>query len=134
MNVAHWLERAAERNPGKVAAISEGTHAMTYGELDAAASRLGNALRVLGIRSGDRVSILLANSLEFLIAYFGILKLGAVVAPVNILYRAGEVKYVLNNATPRALIAGSEFLQVVWWDSAACRTIIGRWSRASWRN
>ena len=113
MNVAHWLERAAERNPGKVAAISEGTHAMTYGELDAAASRLGNALRAFGIRSGDRVSILLANSLEFLIAYFGILKLGAVVAPVNILYRAGEVKYVLNNATPRALIAGSEFLQVV---------------------
>ena len=56
---------------------------------------------------------MLPNSLEFLIAYFGILKLGAVVAPVNILYRAGEVKYVLNNAGPRALIAGSEHLQVV---------------------
>ncbi len=113
MNIARWLERAAERDPDKTAAISEGTQALTYGELDAAASRLGNALGTLGIGPGERVSILLANSLEFLIAYFGILKLGAVVAPVNILYRAGEVRYVLNNAGPRALIAGAEHLQVV---------------------
>lgn len=113
MNIANWLERAAQRAPDKLAAIAEGKHAITYGELDAAANRLGNTLRAFGIRPGERVSVLLANSLEFLIAYFGILKVGAVVAPVNILYRAGEVKYVLNNATPRVLIAGAEYLQVV---------------------
>ncbi len=113
MNIATWLERAAERAPAKVAAVSEGTRSITYGELDSRASRLGHALGSLGIRAGDRVSILLPNCLEFLVAYFGILKLGAVVAPLNIMYRAGEVKYVLNNATPRVLIAGAEHLQVV---------------------
>ena len=65
MNVARWLERAAERAPGKIAAISEGTQALTYGELDAAASRLGTALRALGIGPGERVSFMLANSLEY---------------------------------------------------------------------
>jgi len=113
MNIANWLERAAQRAPSKVAAIAEGKHGITYGEWDAAANRLGNWLQGFGIRPGERVAVLLANSLEFLIAYFGILKIGAVVVPVNIMYRAGEVKYVLNNAAPRVLIAGADYLQVV---------------------
>lgn len=113
MNIANWLERVARRAPDKLAAIAEGKHTISYGELDASANRLGNVLKAFGIRPGERVSVLLANSLEFLIAYFGILKVGAVVAPVNILYRAGEVKYVLNNATPRVLIVGPDYLRVV---------------------
>jgi acyl-coenzyme A synthetase/AMP-(fatty) acid ligase len=56
---------------------------MTYRQLNANVNRLGNALRALGVRKGDRVAIYMPNSPQFVIAFDPVLKIGAIAVPVN---------------------------------------------------
>ena len=65
---------------------------LTYGELNELTSRLANGLSNLGVEKGDNITLLLPNSLEFLVGYYGILKAGGTVVPVNPLHRASELQ------------------------------------------
>ncbi len=83
---------------------------ITWSEFDKSANRFANLLLCRGIKKGDKVAVLLMNSLEWLPVYFGILKTGALAVPLNYRYTAQEIKYCLGLADVDALIFGSEFI------------------------
>src|SRR6266850_784705 len=106
-NVAvHFLEAPARRHPERVAIVGE----VTYGELAALANRAGNALHSNGVSRGDRVLIVLPDSVEFVAAFFGAAKIGAVAVPVNPFARSSDYIHYLENSQPRAAIVHSEAL------------------------
>lgn len=101
LNLAVVLEESARQFPARDAVVQGRMH-LTYAELDAAASRVANALIVRGIAGGDRVALSCPNLPWFPIAYFGILKAGAVVVPLNILLTEREIAYHLADSGARA--------------------------------
>ena len=82
---------------------------MTWKEFDLKANRFSNLLTVKGVKKGDKVAILLMNSLEWLPIYFGVLKIGALAVPMNFRYTADEISYCANLADVSVLIFGPEF-------------------------
>jgi acyl-CoA synthetase (AMP-forming)/AMP-acid ligase II len=75
-----------------------------YADFDARANRTAHALRRLGVVPGDRVTLALGNSVEYLVAAFGVLKAGAVLNPVNPTLGAAELAWVLRHAEPRVVV------------------------------
>jgi long-chain acyl-CoA synthetase len=108
-NLAVILTETASATPGKAAAVYPGGQ-LTYGELDAQSDRLASALQSAGIRPGDAVGLQLPNIPQFLVAYFGILKCGGVVVPLNVMLKAPEVAYQLGNSGAKLLITWSGIL------------------------
>jgi len=101
-----WREyELIENNPA-----GEYRRSMTWRVFDEKANRLANLLLKRGIEKGDKVAILLMNSLEWLPIYFGILKTGAIAVPLNFRYTAEEIKYCLGLSDSIALIFGPEFI------------------------
>lgn len=83
---------------------------ITWKEFDDTANMVANLLFTRGIKKGDKVAILLMNSIEWLPIYFGILKTGAVVVPMNYRYDSSEIKYCLDKADCSVLVFGPEFV------------------------
>ena len=108
LNLATILRESARSRPDKAALIS-GAARVTYAELDAASDRFAAGLARRGLVAGDAVALQLPNLPQFVVAYFGILKAGCVAVPVNPLYKAGEVGYVLRDSGARLMVtwAGS---------------------------
>ncbi|HYR95214.1 MAG TPA: AMP-binding protein [Candidatus Binatus sp.] len=77
---------------------------VTYAELDRLANRAAHALRGLGVAKGDRVTLALGNSVDYLVAAFGILKAGAVLNPVNPALGERELAYILSHAEPKVVV------------------------------
>ena len=77
---------------------------ITYAELSKASKRLSSGLLRMGVRKGTHVALMVPNSVEFLIAWFGIMRLGAVMVPVNDRYLSRELNYVLEDADVQFLI------------------------------
>lgn len=101
-----WREyELIENNPA-----GEFRREMTWRVFDEKANRMANLLLKRGIKKGDKVAILLMNCLEWLPIYFGILKTGAIVVPLNFRYTAEEIKYCLGLSETIALIFGPEFI------------------------
>jgi acyl-CoA synthetase (AMP-forming)/AMP-acid ligase II len=84
-------------------ALHEGRR-VTYAEFDRLTNRTAHALRSLGVEKGDRVTLALGNSVEYLAAAFGALKTGAILHPVNPALGAGELGYILGHAEPRVIV------------------------------
>lgn len=76
-----------------------------YGQLNQLVDRFASALSMQGIGKGDAVALLLGNSPHFVIAYYGILRAGAAVVPINPIFSPREIKYVLSNSRAKATIA-----------------------------
>lgn len=103
MLVHEFLEISAARLPNKVALVCDGKR-LTYSELNGMANKMANALDDLGIRRGDRITILLPNSVEAVIAIFAILKIGAVFVVINNTTKEKKLNYILNNCKSTVLI------------------------------
>ncbi|MDD2433310.1 MAG: class I adenylate-forming enzyme family protein [Clostridia bacterium] len=84
---------------------------ITWLEFEQQANSLANTLLEQGIKKGDKVALLMTNCLEWLPAYFGVLKTGAWVAPLNFRFTASEIKKCLEVAEVKALIYGPEFVE-----------------------
>src|ERR1700747_2396892 len=83
LNIAtHFMDAPAALHPERTAIVGE-PREITCGELAALSNRAGTALRAQGVSRGDRVLIVLPDSLEFVAAFFGAAKIGAVAVPVN---------------------------------------------------
>jgi long-chain acyl-CoA synthetase len=102
-NLAVILSESAHATPDRPVAVFDGGQ-LTYRELDQASDRLAAALAAAGIEPGDRVALQLPNIPQFLISYFGILKAGGVVVPLNVLLRAPEIAFHLGDSGARVLI------------------------------
>jgi len=101
------LRRAAATAPGKEALVA-GERRMTYAELDAAASALAARLHALGVERGDRVAILLPNSIEAAIAIYGALRAGAAFVPLNPTIKADKLAYVLSDCEATAIVTDDQ--------------------------
>ncbi len=110
LNIGALLARRAGRGPGleAVAEVETGRR-VTYAELDAAATRVAHALWSAGVRTGDRVALLLRNGVECMECYFAIARIGAVMVPLNWRLLPAELEFVLNDSGARLLIYDSEF-------------------------
>ncbi|GAA0504688.1 long-chain-fatty-acid--CoA ligase [Paractinoplanes deccanensis] len=103
LNLAVILRESAARRPDAPAVMHDGG-TITYAELDARSDAVAAALAARGIGPGAPVALQLPNIPEFPIAYYGILKAGAVVVPVNVLLRAPEIAHQLRDSGARLFI------------------------------
>ncbi len=104
LNIASNLVRNALLHPDKVAVVGHSGQALSYAQLDAATNRLANGLRGLGLKPGEKVALSCPNGAWFPIAYYAILKAGAVVVPLNILLKAPEIAYHLKDSDARVFL------------------------------
>lgn len=106
------LDDSAARQPAHTCTIFFGKR-MSYAAIKEASDRLAASLQGLGVQPGDRVALLLPNSPQFIIAYYAILKAGAVVVALNPLYTAHELLFHLNDSGATTAITIPLFLEKV---------------------
>jgi len=102
-NLAVILSESTHSSPDRPVAVFAGGQ-LTYRELDQASDRLAASLTAIGIKPGEPVALQLPNIPQFLISYFGILKAGGIVVPLNVMLRAPEVAFHLGDSGARVLI------------------------------
>src|ERR671933_1232321 len=102
MNLASILTDTAERR-GDHIAIKLDDFELNYQLLDEASARVAGLLQSKGVGPGDRVGIMLPNVPHFPAVYYGILRLGAVVVPMNVLLKGREVKFYLEDPEAKVL-------------------------------
>jgi len=103
-NVGTVLERRSIGPDAKREAVRIGAEARDFATLHRNALAVANALRVLGVRRGDRVAVLLRNSLEWVEIFFALANIGAVCVPVNVLLGEAEVSQLCEDADVRAFV------------------------------
>ena len=101
LNLASLLEDSARRHPSRDAVVL-GDARLDYASLDAFANKVANLLVSRGIKAGDKVAISCPNVPYFPAVYYGILKAGAVVVPLNVLLKGREVAYHLGDSDAKA--------------------------------
>jgi O-succinylbenzoic acid--CoA ligase len=94
---------AARKHPDAEALVGDGQR-LTYSELAEAAGAVAARLRELGVRPGMRVAMYLANRIEFITVYLGILRLGAVAVPMDVRLKGPEIAHVVNHSGARVLL------------------------------
>ena len=94
---------------------------VSYAEFDALANRAAHALLSLGVEKGDRVTLALGNSVEYVVTAFGVLKAGAILNPVNPGLGASELGWILGHAEPRVVVTSAEHAASVRAASASVR-------------
>ena len=109
MNLVQMLKESSRRF-GEKAAVTHGERHLSYAALDAASDHFAAALRAAGISKGDRVAMLLGNSLEFVIGYFGIVRTGAVAVLLDPKYKSAELASLFQDCHPRVLISETAYL------------------------
>src|ERR1700744_3621829 len=82
---------------------------VNYAGLNEGATRIAGLLKERGIQPGDRVGIMLPNVPYFAVVYYGILRAGGVVVPMNVLLKSREVRFYLENSGAKAVFAWHEF-------------------------
>jgi len=110
MNLASTVTEGAEQWPD-AAAIRLGEHELTYAALDERSARLATLLRERGIGEGDRVGVMLPNVPDFPVAYYGVLRAGAVVVPMNVLLKRREIAFYLEDSGAGLLLAWHGFAE-----------------------
>ncbi|MFQ5818972.1 MAG: class I adenylate-forming enzyme family protein [Candidatus Heimdallarchaeota archaeon] len=104
-NIALWefLIQTSKKNP-KHTAIIHNTQRITYKILAQQVDNLAAALGSLGVKKGDRVLLFLPNIPEYIISYYAVIRLGAIVTPVNPLAKEGEFNYVFSSVEPAVIV------------------------------
>ncbi len=110
--LTEYLRIWARLQPQKPAVIFYG-HVTSYADLDKQSDRFAALLMAKGVRKGDRVAVFMPNCPQFHIAFFGILKLGAIHVPVSPLSRAFELAYELNDTDAEVIVALDQLAPVV---------------------
>ncbi len=105
------LSATAARHADRPAVVC-GDLELTYGELREYTERLARGLASLGIRQGDRVALVHANSPQFVVTFFAVTALGAVVVPINPQYQREELRYYFEHCDVRAVVADPQRVAV----------------------
>jgi len=80
---------------------------LTFGEIDARANRMARELGARGLARGDRLCVHLANRVEFIDLFLACTRLGVILVPMNVLYRERELRHIVTDAEPAAIVADS---------------------------
>src|SRR5215204_2938283 len=107
-NLASFLTDTASRH-GDRPALKLDDATLTYSQLDEASARAAALLESKGFQPGDRVGIMLPNVPYFAVAYYGILRAGGVVVPMNVLLKGRETAFYLQDSEASAVLAWHEF-------------------------
>ncbi|MCP4168901.1 MAG: long-chain fatty acid--CoA ligase [Chloroflexi bacterium] len=117
MYAADLLSKRANLTPEREALVYYGLNQpelYTFADLNARSNRLANWMRnELGVQKGDRVSILAYNCVPYLDLFFGLAKLGAILAPLNWRLTANELTFIIDDCGPKALVCGPEFADLL---------------------
>jgi len=137
-NITSFLDIRASQNPEKIALIHP-THSACYSyhTLHEAVCRISTGLMRAGVNPGDRVILYLDSSSEYLIAYFALWRIGAIVVPTNIVYREDELVYVAEDAGAQVIITdekGRSTAEAVAQKRIRTRLIITGNDSESWRS
>lgn len=123
LNLASNLSRSAFVFPERTAAIGPDGQ-LTYRQLDARCSQTAQGLRQLGVQPGDTVALACGNCVAFVIAYYALLRAGAIVVPLNILFKPEEFAHHFRDAQVKAIICQE--------GDAHCPTAARAWQ--AWRD
>lgn len=126
MSVASLLRKTAAEFSDKTAIYFQDIE-ITYKDLEEKVNRLANGLANLGLKKGERAAVLLPNCPEFVISYFGIVSIGATIVPINPLFKAEELKYILNDASIKILITAAPFqnlVESIWNEAQSLESLI----------
>lgn len=105
-NLADLIRDSADEHPASVAIVDVERKA-TYAGLDDHVTGLAKGLVAKGLEPGDRVALLLGNTYEFVVAFFGVLRAGGIAVPLNTSLAADEVRHAVETTGPRLLISDS---------------------------
>lgn len=97
------FDRMSERHPKRKAIVYLG-EAFSYARLRDLSERFAGSLQEMGIKKGDRVMVYISNCIQWLIAFLGIQKMGAVIVPVSPIYTSHEIKYMANDSEAETII------------------------------
>ncbi len=112
MNLAQYLGNSARNYPDKIALRFEG-QGVTFQELDIACNRLAHGLIDLGLAPGDRCVVMMPNSIHQITVYYALARMGAIVVPVNFLFRMHELEHILVDSKPKAFIGSEPYLEEI---------------------
>ncbi len=112
MNLGQNLKVNAKKFPATVA-LKDARRSLTYPELNRRVNRLAHALLAMGLVKGDKVAVLMENSIEIVEAYLATAKTGIVIVPINFRLVGQEVAYILENSDAKALIVHDAFADTV---------------------
>ncbi len=99
------LRRSAKKYPDNPAIIFMDNR-ITYKTLDELTDRFATALNALGVQKGDKVALFMPNMPQFIIAFYGTLRVGGIVTTISPLYRERELEYQLNNSDAETIVVG----------------------------
>lgn len=116
------LERQAERQSRKKYLFFN-DEKFTYRDINKRANRLAHILIEKGINKGDRVAVMLENSPEFFVTFFGILKSGGIAIPVNTFLKQEEVAYMINDSQAKFFVTSQNFENVATGIKALCENL-----------
>lgn len=111
MNLVSKLEETASEKPDSIACRFR-DQVITYKELNDNIQRFADGLQEAGMEKGDHLALLLGNSPDFVIAFFGALKAGIVVVPINPTYTPTEIGYMLTNGDVKAIVGVDQLLPI----------------------
>src|SRR5207248_6811017 len=109
----HERLRESARDVGTKAAVIHGERTTTFADLDAASERLAGALARRGVGHGDRVTLFMPNSVEFVIAFYATLKAGGVVNPINAQSKEREVRFQIEDSGAKAVLVHEALWPVI---------------------
>jgi len=110
--LSFWIAANRERYPHQVAII-DGNTKITYSELNDSINRLAGWLISRGVERGDRVVLLLPNSIEFVVSFFAVAGIGAVALPLNVQYKEQELSSYFRDSNPKVVIALAQMIPLV---------------------
>lgn len=110
INLATYLENSALAHPDKTALIFDDQQ-WTFKQINEQANAVASGLLDLGVKKGDRVMLFLPNCTEFFFWYFGILKMGAIVNPLNVMLKERELDYLIGDCKPEVIVTTKELAE-----------------------
>lgn len=110
-NLGELLSDSAQKYPNRIAIVF-GRKKITYRALNNQANHIAAGLLKLGIKKGNKIAIFLDNCPEFVISYYSILKAGAIVVPVNYMFKIEEAKYILQDSEAVGIITSRTFVDM----------------------
>src|ERR1700722_4651871 len=106
------LLSAVVRRPHSVALVC-GDESVTYTELDGLVGKVAAGLKALGVEKGDRVAMVIGNSIEFVVVMFAVARLGAISVPLNIRHQLAENRDIIDDCKAKVVVHESDLIEKV---------------------